>query len=85
MQCAIFFWFHVVWRVEADDVARASRAMMAERGRAEGIAFNTGGNVSQTTDSHRLITKAKELKGEEGQIKLVERCVAGATLDLSFL
>lgn len=48
---------------------------MIERGRGEGIEFSYGGNVSQTTDSHRLIEKSRELKGEEGQVRLVERCV----------
>ncbi|POY71436.1 hypothetical protein BMF94_5749 [Rhodotorula taiwanensis] len=37
------------------------------------IKFSYGGVVSQTTDSHRLIEKARELKGEEGQLRLVER------------
>lgn len=53
---------------------------MKERGRAcdPPIEFSYGGNVSQTTDSHRLIEKARELKGEEGQLALVERCVGGS-------
>ncbi|TKA54683.1 hypothetical protein B0A53_03090 [Rhodotorula sp. CCFEE 5036] len=37
------------------------------------IKFSYGGVVSQTTDSHRLIEKVRELKGEEGQLRLVER------------
>lgn len=53
---------------------------MAERGRGEGINFSYGGNISQTTNSHRLIAKARELKGEEGQLRMVERCaVVGPT------
>lgn len=46
---------------------------MIERGRAEGIEFSYGGVVSQTTHSHRMIAKARELKGEEGQLRLVSR------------
>lgn len=53
----------------------AMEESMKERGRGEGIEFSYGGNVSQTTDSHRIIEKARELKGEEGQLRLVERCV----------
>lgn len=46
---------------------------MKERGKAEGIDFSYDGVVSQTTDSHRLIGKARLLKGEDGQLRLVER------------
>ncbi|BGP36812.1 hypothetical protein JCM10450v2_000705 [Rhodotorula kratochvilovae] len=54
---------------------RAMEEAMIERGRAcdPPIQFSYGGVVSQTTDSHRLIEKAYELKGEEGQLALVER------------
>lgn len=50
---------------------------MIERGKGcdPPIHFSYGGVVSQTTDSHRLIEKAYELKGEEGQLRLVERYV----------
>ncbi|KAL8276146.1 hypothetical protein RQP46_011440 [Phenoliferia psychrophenolica] len=46
---------------------------MAERGLPEGIKFSYGGMMSATADSHRLITKARELKGEAGQLATVER------------
>ena len=46
---------------------------MIERGKGEGINFSYGGNVSQTTDSHRLIEKSREVGGEEMQLALVER------------
>ncbi|KAK4704445.1 hypothetical protein P7C70_g1767, partial [Phenoliferia sp. Uapishka_3] len=46
---------------------------MAERGRGEGINFSYGGLISQTTNSHRLITKAREVKGEAGQLAIVDR------------
>lgn len=51
---------------------------MVERGKGcdPPINFSYGGVVSQTTDSHRLIEKAYELKGEEGQLRLVERYVS---------
>ncbi|GAA5869747.1 hypothetical protein JCM1840_000579 [Sporobolomyces johnsonii] len=52
---------------------RAMEAAMVERGRGCGIEFSYGGNVSQTTDSHRIIEKARELKGERGQLDLVAR------------
>ncbi|KAM0755769.1 thioredoxin-like protein [Meredithblackwellia eburnea MCA 4105] len=55
------------------DKVKAMTDSMKERGLKEGINFSYGGVVSQTTDSHRIITKARELKGEEGQLKLVER------------
>ncbi|ORY75665.1 thioredoxin-like protein [Leucosporidium creatinivorum] len=56
----------------AEKVAAMEQAMI-ERGKAEGINFSYGGVVSQTTDSHRMISKARELKGEEGQLRFVER------------
>lgn len=46
---------------------------MIQQGLSEGINFSFGGNVSQTTRSHRLFAKARELKGEEGQLKVVRR------------
>ena len=48
---------------------------MIERGREcnPPIEFSYGGVVSQTTDSHRLIEKSYQLKGEEGQKALVAR------------
>lgn len=55
-----------------EKVAAMEQAMI-ERGKAEGISFSYGGVVSQTTDSHRMIAKARELKGEEGQLRFVER------------
>lgn len=50
---------------------------MIERGKQcdPPIAFSYDGVVSQTTDSHRIIEKAYQLKGEDGQLALVERCV----------
>ncbi|KPV78537.1 uncharacterized protein RHOBADRAFT_49187 [Rhodotorula graminis WP1] len=58
----------------ADKVAAMEKAMF-ERGQAcdPPIRFSYDGNVAQTTDSHRIIEKAYELKGEEGQLALVER------------
>ena len=52
---------------------RAMEQAMIERGKGEGINFSYGGVVSQTTSSHRMIAKARELKGEEGQLRFVER------------
>ncbi|GAA6001704.1 hypothetical protein JCM10207_002275 [Rhodosporidiobolus poonsookiae] len=48
---------------------------MKERGRAcdPPIEFSYGGNVSNSTDSHRLLEKAYAVGGEEAQIKVVER------------
>jgi hypothetical protein len=37
---------------------------------------------SPRADSHRLIEKARELKGEEGQLRLVERYVLQTYLEL---
>jgi hypothetical protein len=51
----------------------AMEEQMIARGLVEGIKFSYGGNVSQTTDSHRLIEKAKLLGGEIAQIKVVEK------------
>ncbi|GAA5949621.1 hypothetical protein JCM3765_002727 [Sporobolomyces pararoseus] len=58
----------------AEKVAKMEEAMI-ERGRGcnPPIEFSYGGNVSQTTDSHRLIEKAYSLQGEEGQKALVAR------------
>ncbi|GAA5988570.1 hypothetical protein JCM5350_004457 [Sporobolomyces pararoseus] len=57
-----------------EKVAKMEEAMI-ERGRGcnPPIEFSYGGNVSQTTDSHRLIEKAYLLSGEEGQKALVAR------------
>ncbi|KAI5474400.1 protein disulfide oxidoreductase [Pseudohyphozyma bogoriensis] len=52
---------------------KAMEMAMIERGRGEGIEFSYGGVVSQTTHSHRLIEKARQLKGEQGQLAFVER------------
>ncbi|KAK4058042.1 hypothetical protein OIO90_000781 [Microbotryomycetes sp. JL221] len=54
-------------RIEAMEKA------MAERGKGCGINFSYGGQVSNTRDSHRLIEKARQLKGERGQRQFVER------------
>ncbi|GJN91697.1 hypothetical protein Rhopal_004720-T1 [Rhodotorula paludigena] len=64
-----------VRRFGGEERVRQMEEAMKERGRAcdPPIEFSYGGNVSQTTDSHRLIEKARELKGEEGQLALVER------------
>lgn len=51
----------------------AMEAAMIERGKGEGVNFSYGGNVSQTTDSHRLILKARLVGGEKTQLDLVER------------
>lgn len=58
---------------------------MIERGREcnPPIEFSYGGVVSQTTDSHRLIEKSYQLKGEEGQKTLVARSVSLLLLPLS--
>lgn len=48
---------------------------MIERGKAEGINFSYGGNVANTIDSHRLIEKARAVKGEQGQLDFVEKSV----------
>ncbi|GAA5978493.1 hypothetical protein JCM11641_007962 [Rhodosporidiobolus odoratus] len=47
---------------------------MVERGRAcePPIEFSYGGNVSNTTASHRLLEKAYETQGQEGQTKMVQ-------------
>jgi len=68
----------------ADKVAAMEKAMF-ERGQAcdPPIRFSYDGNVAQTTDSHRIIEKAYELKGEEGQLALVERCVSRSSSPLS--
>ena len=55
---------------------KAMEEQMIERGRAEGIEFSYGGVVSSTVDSHRMIEKARELKGEAGQLAFVQRRVA---------
>ncbi|TNY21085.1 thioredoxin-like protein [Rhodotorula diobovata] len=57
-----------------DKVAAMEQAMI-ERGKQcdPPIAFSYDGVVSQTTDSHRIIEKAYQLKGEDGQLALVER------------
>ncbi|GAA6058725.1 hypothetical protein JCM10212_003413 [Sporobolomyces blumeae] len=57
------------------DKVRAMEQAMVDRGRGcnPPIEFSYGGNVSQTTDSHRLIEKSRLLKGEEGQLALVAR------------
>ncbi|GAA5828482.1 hypothetical protein JCM5353_002690 [Sporobolomyces roseus] len=57
-----------------EKVAKMEEAMI-ERGREcnPPIEFSYGGVVSQTTDSHRLIEKSHQLKGEEGQKALVAR------------
>lgn len=60
-------------RFGGPEKVRAMEESMKERGRGEGINFSYGGNVSQTTSSHRMIAKARELKGEEGQLRFVER------------
>lgn len=52
---------------------KAMEDQMIERGRAEGINFSYGGVVSSTVDSHRMIEKAYELKGEQGQLAFVQR------------
>lgn len=52
---------------------KAMETAMIERGKGEGINFSYGGVVSQTTSSHRMIAKARALKGEEGQLRFVER------------
>jgi predicted DsbA family dithiol-disulfide isomerase len=49
------------------------RAPLRRRGRGVGINFSYGGNLSQTTDSHRLIEKAYQVGGEEAQLKFVDR------------
>lgn len=49
---------------------------MIERGLVEGINFSYGGVISQTTDSHRLIEKARELKGQAGQLAIVNEFFA---------
>lgn len=46
---------------------------LRRRGQAVGINFSYGGKLSQTTDSHRLIEKARQVGGEEGQLNFVER------------
>lgn len=40
---------------------------MKERGLKEGIKFSYGGVVSHEEDNQRLIMKAREIGGEEGQ------------------
>lgn len=56
-------------------VAEMEKAMI-ERGKIEGINFSYGGNISQTVDSHRLIEKARLLKGQQGQLKIVDQFFA---------
>jgi len=50
---------------------------MIERGKAYGINFSYGGSIRQTTDSHRLLSKAYEQGGEALQRNILERLFAG--------
>ncbi|EJD07845.1 thioredoxin-like protein [Fomitiporia mediterranea MF3/22] len=52
-------------------------AAMIERGKLNGINFSYGGNVRQTTDSHRLLTLAYEKRGQIMQADLVEKMFSG--------
>jgi len=47
--------------------------VLCRRGRGVGINFDYGGNMSQTTSSHRLMEKSREVGGEAGQLKMAER------------
>ncbi|KAK4054898.1 hypothetical protein OIV83_000822 [Microbotryomycetes sp. JL201] len=64
-----------MYRKKFGDASRieAMEKAMAERGKGVGINFSYGGNVSNTRDSHRLIEKARSLKGEQGQLRFTER------------
>lgn len=50
---------------------------MKQRGLNYGIKFNYDGNVRQTTDSHRMIWKAREVGGEKTQLALVDKLFHG--------
>jgi predicted DsbA family dithiol-disulfide isomerase len=58
-------------RFGKDNFTNMEKAMI-ERGKAEGINFSYGGRLSNTTDSHRVLEKAYELAGQDGQLKAVE-------------
>lgn len=51
---------------------KAMEDAMIERGRGEGIEFSYDGTLSQTTSSHRLILRAKQVGGEDAQRRMVE-------------
>eukprot|EP01113_Clastostelium_recurvatum_P033681 TRINITY_DN4482_c0_g1_i5.p1 TRINITY_DN4482_c0_g1~~TRINITY_DN4482_c0_g1_i5.p1 ORF type:complete len:270 (-),score=78.99 TRINITY_DN4482_c0_g1_i5:43-774(-) len=51
--------------------------MMSELGKKEGINFSWGGNVRQTTDSHRLIQAAWDKGGETMQTAMVRTLFSG--------
>ncbi|PAV18071.1 thioredoxin [Pyrrhoderma noxium] len=51
--------------------------MMIERGKQSGINFSYGGDVRQTTKSHRLIALAYEKGGQDMQKNIIERLFNG--------
>ncbi|KAJ7255480.1 thioredoxin-like protein [Mycena haematopus] len=55
----------------------AMEKQMVARGRSVGIEFSYGGNVRQTTDSHRLIAKAYAVGGQPMQLAVVSALFAG--------
>jgi len=59
------------------DRAPLMQKMMTERGKENGINFSFGGNISQTTDSHRLLELAYEKGQQTMQLAFVEKLFNG--------
>ncbi|CDZ97504.1 Thioredoxin-like fold [Phaffia rhodozyma] len=51
--------------------------MMKDKGKECGINFSYGGDISQTTSSHRLISKAYLKNGQDMQLDLINRIFKG--------
>lgn len=71
-------------RYGTEMVENMEREMIA-RGKAEGINFSYGGNISNTNDSHRLIEKAREIGGEKGQLAIVEKFFSSCKSSSSYI
>ncbi|KAF9049530.1 thioredoxin-like protein [Hymenopellis radicata] len=53
---------------------KAAEEQMVALGLSEGVRLNYDGQVSNTLDSHRIIAKARQLGGQNAQVKVMEAC-----------
>jgi len=67
---------HYKQKFGAERFATMEQAMKM-RGQDAGINFSYGGKISQTTDSHRLLSYAYDKGGEAMQLDLIEKLFNG--------